>query len=173
MAGWASSSAARVPITQAVRRRGSPGRRHAGSFVPTGRRTATTSTACANALRLEVADASPGQVDPRSGRAGPAVQDQRPLAVAGESFQSRSSPTVSLSSGRPPRASSGMQPWAKATARLHGASIAPGIVRDRKVSLSRRPGRCPRPTFWCLAAWQSLRSLSRPKGEESTVTGAR
>jgi hypothetical protein len=54
-------------------------------------------------LRLEVADAWPGQVDPRTGRAGPAVQDQRPLAVAGESYQSRSSPTESLSSGCHPR----------------------------------------------------------------------
>jgi len=60
-----------------------------------------------------------------------------------------------------------MQPWAKATARLHGASIAPGIVRARKVNLPRRRAGAQDPRFGAWRAWQSLRSLSRPKGEES------
>lgn len=38
------------------------------------------------ALRPEVADASPGEVDPRPGLAGPAVENQSPLAVVGKAI---------------------------------------------------------------------------------------
>jgi hypothetical protein len=170
MAACASSRVARRPHPQAARRRGSPGRRRAGSSVPAGRRTATTSTACERpATRGCRCLAGPGRspIRPcRTSRPGsaPTRGSRRVIPVAqladGISQLGMSPPHLGV-----------MQPWAKATARLLGSSIAPGIVRDRKVNLPRRRVGAQDPRSGAGRAWQSLRSLSRPKGGESTVTG--
>jgi hypothetical protein len=88
--------------------------------------------------RLEVADASAGQVDPRSVRAGSAVQDQRPLAIAGEVIQSHNLAEDISEVGMAPAHLAGDAAVGQGNDQVARSSIVPGIVQDRKSVLRAR-----------------------------------
>jgi hypothetical protein len=134
----ASSPAARIPITQAARRRGSPGRRRAGSSVPTCQRTATTSTAWARTHAATRGCRCLG---------GPGRSPIRPCRISrpgsAPTRDSRRGHTVAQLAdgisqlGMAPAHLSGDAAVGRGNGQVVRSSIASVIVQDRKVNLPR------------------------------------